>query len=133
MIILNIVNNFLLNLLIHITGENNKFQVKYSDPKVCKSFLMACCPHEILSSTVSIFLLIINNLEIYKQDKKYWQKKIQVRFILFFIQVNKKFHKKWIFILFKLTQTLNNNKFILLTLFVDITVHVKYILKKKKM
>lgn len=32
-------------------GENNKFQVKYSDPKVCKSFLMACCPHEILSST----------------------------------------------------------------------------------
>ncbi|KAK2588188.1 hypothetical protein KPH14_004227 [Odynerus spinipes] len=32
-------------------GENNKFQVKYSDPKVCKSFLLACCPHEILSST----------------------------------------------------------------------------------
>ncbi|KAL6260915.1 hypothetical protein P5V15_008444 [Pogonomyrmex californicus] len=35
-------------------GENNKFQVKYSDTKVCKSFLLACCPHEILSSTVSI-------------------------------------------------------------------------------
>ncbi|EZA62400.1 Putative RNA-binding protein Luc7-like protein [Ooceraea biroi] len=32
-------------------GENNKFQVKYSDSKVCKSFLLACCPHEILSST----------------------------------------------------------------------------------
>ncbi|GLV41869.1 uncharacterized protein CBL_13601 [Carabus blaptoides fortunei] len=32
-------------------GENNKFQVKFSDPKVCKSFLLACCPHEILLST----------------------------------------------------------------------------------
>ncbi|KAL2732848.1 putative RNA-binding protein Luc7-like 2 isoform X1 [Vespula maculifrons] len=51
-------------------GENNKFQVKYSDPKVCKSFLLACCPHEILSSTgifsiefqVSIFMIgLINN------------------------------------------------------------------------
>lgn len=38
-----------------LLGENNKFQVKYSDPKVCKSFLLACCPHEILSSTVSVF------------------------------------------------------------------------------
>ncbi|XP_023015635.2 putative RNA-binding protein Alsin2 isoform X1 [Leptinotarsa decemlineata] len=32
-------------------GENNKFQVKFNDPRVCKSFLLACCPHEILSST----------------------------------------------------------------------------------
>uniref|UniRef100_A0A6M2DR07 Putative spliceosome subunit n=1 Tax=Xenopsylla cheopis TaxID=163159 RepID=A0A6M2DR07_XENCH len=32
-------------------GENSKFQVKFTDPKVCKSFLLACCPHEILSST----------------------------------------------------------------------------------
>ncbi|RZF46738.1 hypothetical protein LSTR_LSTR002601 [Laodelphax striatellus] len=32
-------------------GENNRFQVKFSDPKVCKSFLLGCCPHEILSST----------------------------------------------------------------------------------
>ncbi|XP_067005739.1 putative RNA-binding protein Luc7-like 2 isoform X1 [Anabrus simplex] len=32
-------------------GENNRFQVKFSDPKVCKSFLLSCCPHEILSST----------------------------------------------------------------------------------
>ncbi|XP_069697486.1 putative RNA-binding protein Luc7-like 2 isoform X3 [Periplaneta americana] len=31
--------------------ENNRFQVKFSDPKVCKSFLLSCCPHEILSST----------------------------------------------------------------------------------
>ncbi|XP_026476471.1 putative RNA-binding protein Luc7-like 2, partial [Ctenocephalides felis] len=32
-------------------GENSKYQVKFTDPKVCKSFLLACCPHEILSST----------------------------------------------------------------------------------
>ncbi|CAB3361926.1 Hypothetical predicted protein [Cloeon dipterum] len=32
-------------------GENNKFQVKFSDSKVCKSFLLGCCPHEILCST----------------------------------------------------------------------------------
>lgn len=43
--------------IIVLLGENNKFQVKYSDPKVCKSFLLACCPHEILSSTVSLFRL----------------------------------------------------------------------------
>lgn len=32
-------------------GENNRYQVRFSDPKVCKSFLLGCCPHEILSST----------------------------------------------------------------------------------
>lgn len=32
-------------------GENNRYQVKFSDTKVCKSFLLGCCPHEILSST----------------------------------------------------------------------------------
>ncbi|XP_046404476.1 putative RNA-binding protein Luc7-like 2 isoform X2 [Ischnura elegans] len=32
-------------------GENNRFQVKFTDAKVCKSFLLSCCPHEILSST----------------------------------------------------------------------------------
>ncbi|KAL3273515.1 hypothetical protein HHI36_014955 [Cryptolaemus montrouzieri] len=32
-------------------GENNKYQVKFNDSKVCKSFLLSCCPHEILSST----------------------------------------------------------------------------------
>nr|CAD7265507.1 unnamed protein product [Timema shepardi] len=34
-------------------GENNRYQVKFSDPKVCKSFLLGCCPHEILSSTLN--------------------------------------------------------------------------------
>ncbi|KAF2367850.1 Luc7-related [Trinorchestia longiramus] len=32
-------------------GETNEHQVKFTDPRVCKSFLLACCPHEILSST----------------------------------------------------------------------------------
>ncbi|CAH1954336.1 unnamed protein product [Acanthoscelides obtectus] len=32
-------------------GENNRFHVKFNDPRVCKSFLLSCCPHEILSST----------------------------------------------------------------------------------
>ncbi|KAJ8915979.1 hypothetical protein NQ315_016656 [Exocentrus adspersus] len=35
-------------------GENNKFHVKFNDPKVCKSFLLSCCPHEILSSTLPL-------------------------------------------------------------------------------
>lgn len=32
-------------------GENNRFKVHFTDPKVCKSFLLACCPHDILAST----------------------------------------------------------------------------------
>lgn len=47
-----------------VAGENNRFQVKFNDPKVCKSFLLGCCPHEILSSTVggafvSYFVFIV--------------------------------------------------------------------------
>jgi len=30
---------------------------KYSDPKVCKSFLLACCPHDILAATNSSLIL----------------------------------------------------------------------------
>lgn len=37
-----------------LPGENSKYQVKFTDSKVCKSFLLACCPHEILSSTVCL-------------------------------------------------------------------------------
>lgn len=32
-------------------GENNKFKVHFTDPRVCKSFLLACCPHDILAAT----------------------------------------------------------------------------------
>lgn len=32
-------------------GETNRYSVKFYDSKVCKSFLLGCCPHEILAST----------------------------------------------------------------------------------
>lgn len=32
-------------------GESNKFKLRFDDPRVCRSFLLGCCPHEILSST----------------------------------------------------------------------------------
>lgn len=32
-------------------GEDSKYKVRFDDPRVCKSFLLGCCPHEILSST----------------------------------------------------------------------------------
>ncbi|CAI6362072.1 unnamed protein product [Macrosiphum euphorbiae] len=32
-------------------GETSRYQVQFNDPKVCKSFLLYCCPHDILAST----------------------------------------------------------------------------------
>ncbi|XP_033120268.1 putative RNA-binding protein Luc7-like 2 [Anneissia japonica] len=32
-------------------GEVGKDRVRFEDPKVCRSFLLNCCPHDILSST----------------------------------------------------------------------------------
>lgn len=32
-------------------GENNRYKVHFTDPRVCKSFLLACCPHDVLAST----------------------------------------------------------------------------------
>ncbi|GFO23520.1 RNA-binding protein luc7 1 [Plakobranchus ocellatus] len=32
-------------------GDNDKYRVKFDDPRVCKSFLLSCCPHDILAST----------------------------------------------------------------------------------
>ncbi|KAI0228194.1 putative RNA-binding protein Luc7-like 1 [Lamellibrachia satsuma] len=32
-------------------GPGSSKQVRFDDPRVCKSFLLACCPHEILAST----------------------------------------------------------------------------------
>ncbi|KAL8581068.1 putative RNA-binding protein Luc7-like 2 [Nucella lapillus] len=32
-------------------GDSSSYKVKFDDPRVCKSFLLGCCPHEILSST----------------------------------------------------------------------------------
>ncbi|CAG2187007.1 LUC7L2 [Mytilus edulis] len=32
-------------------GDRSRYKVKFDDPRVCKSFLLSCCPHDILSST----------------------------------------------------------------------------------
>lgn len=43
-----------LDQLMGTGGRDNaesKYNVKFDDPRVCKSFLLGCCPHEILSST----------------------------------------------------------------------------------
>ncbi|KAK2149120.1 hypothetical protein LSH36_466g01020 [Paralvinella palmiformis] len=32
-------------------GDPDRCKVRFYDPRVCKSFLLGCCPHEILSST----------------------------------------------------------------------------------
>ena len=36
-----------------ILGDSSSYKVKFDDPRVCKSFLLGCCPHDILASTVS--------------------------------------------------------------------------------
>ncbi|CAG5131969.1 unnamed protein product, partial [Candidula unifasciata] len=32
-------------------GNADKYRVKFDDPRVCKSFLLGCCPHDILANT----------------------------------------------------------------------------------
>lgn len=41
-----------------VSGETDRHGVKFYDDAVCKSFLLQCCPHEILSSTVRYSVLI---------------------------------------------------------------------------
>lgn len=48
-------NSFFISFLFGVfLGEKDRAALKFSDPKVCKSFLLECCPHEILASTVSV-------------------------------------------------------------------------------
>lgn len=59
---------------VQFSGEGNKYQVKFNDPKVCKSFLLACCPHEILSSTVSVFVACCQQKYATRlRESNYWQ------------------------------------------------------------
>uniref|UniRef100_A0A1S4GYL5 Uncharacterized protein n=2 Tax=gambiae species complex TaxID=44542 RepID=A0A1S4GYL5_ANOGA len=55
-------------------GETNRYSVKFYDSKVCKSFLLGCCPHEILASTTSVttrrFFLTISSNKNHSQYKK---------------------------------------------------------------
>lgn len=38
-----------------VLGEP-QYAIKFSDNKVCKSFLVGCCPHDILATTVSFYI-----------------------------------------------------------------------------
>jgi len=38
---------------VYKLGEEEKTSMSFDDPRVCKSFLLGCCPHDILASTVS--------------------------------------------------------------------------------
>lgn len=44
-----------LNIVFLVLGEP-QFAIKFSDNKVCKSFLVGCCPHSVLATTVSSYL-----------------------------------------------------------------------------
>ena len=44
--------------------DANPYGVKFTDHKVCKSFLYGCCPHEILASTVSQFSFAKRDIEV---------------------------------------------------------------------
>lgn len=48
-----------------LSGEN-KNTLKFSDGKVCKSFLIGCCPHDILASTVSLILTDCRSPQTYR-------------------------------------------------------------------
>jgi len=41
----------MLDQLMGTNRNGESSQIRYDDPRVCKSFLSACCPHEILAST----------------------------------------------------------------------------------
>ena len=44
----------LINNSLFSGPDSSAHGVKFTDHKVCKSFLYGCCPHEILASTVRI-------------------------------------------------------------------------------
>ena len=68
---------------VTVLGEKDRYRVQFDDPRVCKSFLLGCCPHDILASTVSILYLFRShawkwvrnnemcNLKKKKSNKKY--------------------------------------------------------------
>ena len=38
-------------------GEKSTGSTRYKDKDVCRSFLLKCCPHEVLTSTVSVLVM----------------------------------------------------------------------------
>ena len=51
----------MLNELMGSTCDDqdneNEPSSRYQDRDVCRSFLLKCCPHEVLTSTVSLWLI----------------------------------------------------------------------------
>ena len=43
----------MINLNLNLNLDTSKNKHKFADHRVCKSFLLECCPHDILASTVS--------------------------------------------------------------------------------
>ena len=37
----------------NFSGEQSKVKLTFDDKNVCKSFLLGCCPHDLLLTTVS--------------------------------------------------------------------------------
>ena len=59
------------NIFCVVAGpDTNPHGVKYTDHKVCKSFLYGCCPHEILASTVRLIFLKFRYSEKAKKFEK---------------------------------------------------------------
>lgn len=42
-----------LRVHVAVAGDESRQRVKFTDERVCKSHLLNCCPHDILSGTVS--------------------------------------------------------------------------------
>lgn len=45
--------SLLLFFFFTFSGDETRQRVKFTDDRVCKSHLLNCCPHDILSGTVS--------------------------------------------------------------------------------
>ena len=49
----------MINLNLNLNLDTSKNKHKFADHRVCKSFLLECCPHDILASTVSNLKLLL--------------------------------------------------------------------------
>lgn len=48
----------ILNVFL-LTDEGKRSKFHFSDANICKSFLLECCPNELLASTVSLVTILI--------------------------------------------------------------------------
>jgi len=44
---------------VNLFAGEKKTDLRFDDRSVCKSFLLGCCPHEILSATVCIITVVV--------------------------------------------------------------------------